>query len=485
MTSFRRVNRLATVLSAALLFATAPVSLGLAEEPLPNVVVIFVDDLGYGDLGCYGADDIPTPHLDRMAAEGVRFTDFYVTAPFCSPSRVSLLTGCYPLRVDLPRVLHPHENKGLNPDETTIAEVFKSRGYATACLGKWHVGHRDVFLPPRHGFDESLVIPYSHDMYRGAPWAGGFGAGWPDFVPLLRDGKPFGQLRGLDDFSTMTRLFTDAAIDFIRRQREEPFFLYLPQPMPHLEIKVPEPWAGVSKRGPYGDIVAELDGSVGEILSVLKELDLDDRTLVVFTSDNGPAAIYQRPEFPGGSAGPFSGRKATWHEGGLRVPCVVRWPGKLPAGKVCREVATIMDLLPTMAALIGAELPEQPIDGRDMWPLLTQPDEAKTPYEAFYYYRNEQLIAVRAGDWKLWVKRKEYAPDGSVRKVHPAELYHLRDDPAEKNNVAAENPAVVARLNALGDRIRRQLGDRAKHQPAAEGTPGPAIRKAFEATPPG
>jgi arylsulfatase A-like enzyme len=436
---------------AAMLFASpAPAQ----DPPRPNVVVIFCDDLGYGDLGCYGATDIPTPHLDRLAAEGVRFTDFYVPAPVCTPSRAGLLTGRHPLRVGLPGVLHPHDARGLPAAETTLAELLRAAGYATGCFGKWHLGHRPEFLAPRHGFDESLVIPYSHDMYRGAPWAKpAWTAAWPDFIPLLRGEEEVERLRGPEAFGGLTERFTAAACDFIARHAEKPFLLYVPQPMPHQEVAPPAAWRGRSGRGPYGDAVAELDAAVGKILATLADHALADRTLVVVTSDNGPAKVYQKDLGPGGSAGPLAGRKGTCLEGGVRVPCIMRWPGTIPPGRVCDEVATVMDLLPTCAALAGGRPPGAPLDGRDILALLERPDTATSPHDVLPYYNAARLEAIRAGRWKLWLEKRERPPEGD-EVVKPCRLYDLAADVGEARDVAADHPDVVAALTAAAKAAR-------------------------------
>ncbi len=428
-------------------FAVA--SIAQAEQAPPNVIIFFCDDLGYADVGCYGAEDIPTPNIDRMASEGVRFTDFYASASFCTPSRTGLMTGCYPQRVGMISNTHPGRDWGLNPNETTIAEVFKSADYVTGCFGKWHLGHHPNFLPSNQGFDDSLVIPYSHDMYRGAPWSEITQQFPSDFVPLIRGQQTVEKLRALDDFSRLTSVIHQATIDFIRRHAKQQFFIYVPHAMPHLEIKPPAKWKGVSRRGPYGDVIAELDAAVGEILQTLMEERIHDNTLVVFSSDNGPAKIYQKPVFPGGSVGPLSGQKGSSREGGFRVPGIFWWPAEIPAGKTCRELATTMDLLPTCAKLIGADLPKHPIDGHDIGTLLRNPETTKSPSERFCYYRGQQLHAVRSGDWKFWPRRGQTL----------AQLYNLKRDPAEQDNVAAQEPEIVKQLSAHVQQARYIFGD--------------------------
>lgn len=414
------------------------------RQPHPNIVVIFADDLGYSDLGCYGATDIRTPRLDAMAGEGVRFTDFYVAASVCTPSRAALMTGCYPRRVGLTGVLHPHENLGLNAAETTVAELLHAAGYATGCFGKWHLGHRQPFLPHSQGFQASFVIPYSHDMYRDAPWAvAGFSATWPDHVPLFRNEEKVDELRGPEAFAALTERFTTAACEFLDRHRVVPFFLYLPLTLPHLELSAPAAFRGQSRRGPFGDAVVEIDAAVGRILDALDNLGLRDDTLVVFTSDNGPAVVYQQPTFPGGSAAPFTGGKASGFEGGVRVPCMMRWPRQIPAGRVCSAMCSAIDLLPTFALIADAGLPDLRIDGRSILPLLRDPEHAASPHEALLYSAGETVSAVRSGRYKLWL------PDTRANTTAKTRLYDLIDDPAEEKDLSPRLPETVARLTRL------------------------------------
>ncbi len=415
---------------------------------LPNIVLILTDDQGYADVGCYGAQGFATPHLDEMAAGGVRFTDFYA-APVCSPSRAGLLTGCYPPRVGISRVLVPNSAIGLNPDEITIAGLLRERGYATACIGKWHLGDAPEFLPTRHGFDEYYGIPYSNDMTltRRIEFAedavlrsgvtkeqisSGIAANY--LVPLVRDERI---IEFPADQTTLTKRYTEEAIRFISRNQSRPFFLFLSHTMPHVPLAVSPRFRGRSERGMYGDVIEELDWSVGELLRELARHGLDDDTLVVFASDNGP---WHRAGEDGGSAEPLRGGKASGYEGGFRVPCIARWTGRIPAGTVCSQVAALMDLLPTIAGLVGATLPgDRVVDGRDIWPLMSAAPEARSPHEAFYYYRRERLAAVRSGDWKL------HRQDGGV------ELYDLASDVGETRDVAKEHAAVVRRLSEMMD----------------------------------
>jgi arylsulfatase A-like enzyme len=427
--------------------------------PRPNVVMIFVDNLGNGDLGCFGATRHRTPHIDRLAAAGTRFTSFYVSSGVCTPSRASLLTGCYPRRVSLHvsdtggAVLQPAAAKGLNPEETTIAEVLGAAGYATACIGKWHLGDQPEFLPTRQGFDEFFGIPYSDDMTRDKrPDA------WPE-LPLLRGERV---VEAPVDRTFLVKRCTEEALAFIERNRAKgrPFFLYLPHTMPGSTL---HPFAspafqGRSKNGAYGDSVEELDWSTGEIMAALARSGLEPDTLVVWTSDNG--AVRRNP--PQGSGTPYRGYGYDTSEGAMRMPCIVRWPGKVPAGRVCDELWTTMDLLPTLAMLAGALLPARPIDGHDVRPILLDMPGARSPWdeEGFAYYYMEQLQAVRSGPWKLYLPlERKYV--SLARKTAPArlELYDVRSDVGETREASGAHPEVVRRLLALADRLRAELGD--------------------------
>jgi arylsulfatase A-like enzyme len=428
----------------------------LASER-PNFVIILADDLGYSDVGCFGAKGFATPNLDRMAREGRRFTDFYVGGPACTPSRAALMTGCYPVRAGFAdevayradgtfshsRVLWPNTQFGINPEEVTIAEVLRDAGYATGIVGKWHLGDAPQFNPIHHGFIEFFGAPYSHDM------------------------KPYYYLRGQKrlteevDIEHHVQRYTDEAVSFIRRHKSAPFFLYLAHHMPHTPLIASEEFEGHSKRGPFGDSVAELDWSVGQVLDTLRELKLDDRTLVVFTSDNGPWLV--RGE-QGGSARPLRGGKGTTYEGGVREACIMWRPGMIPPGTTCREVAATMDLLPTFASLAGAQLPtDHNIDGHDIRRLLTD-KEAKSPWKALYYFLGNELHAVRSGPWKLRAKNNLFNEDIYRKNAPqdvpmPAALYNLRDDPGEQKSLINDHPDVVNRLEGYLAAARADLGD--------------------------
>jgi arylsulfatase A-like enzyme len=390
-----------------------------------------------------------------MAGEGMRFTDFYATSGVCTPSRASLMTGCYPRRVNMHigglnrPVLQPVSKKGLNPEEVTIAEVLKAQGYTTACIGKWHLGDQLPFLPTRQGFDYYLGIPYSDDM-TARP-----GRDWPP-LPLMENEKV---TEAPVDRNLLTKRYTEAAIEFINTNKDKPFFIYLSHAMPG-STKAPfasERFRGRSANGPWGDSVEELDWSTGEILHALKQFDLDERTLVVWTSDNG--APRRNP--PQGLNAPLSGWGYTCAEGGQRVPCIMRWPGKIPLGKTCRELCTTMDLLPTFARLARAQTPnDRIIDGHDIWPLMACRVGAASPYEAFYYYYMEQLQVVRSGKWKLYLPLKnKWINFRGDTKTCPAELYDLEANIGETINLASEYPNVVKRLLALVEKAREDLGD--------------------------
>ena len=413
----------------------------------PNLILIYMDDMGYGDIGCFGSIKNRTPVLDQMAREGRRFTDFYVTSGVCTPSRSSLLTGCYPRRLNMhidqnnKWVLFPNARKGLNPEETTVAELLKKQGYATTCIGKWHLGDQPEFLPTNHGFDSYFGIPYSNDMGRkNIP------------LPLLRDDKvieaPVAQ-------SPVTRRYTDEAVKFIKANREKPFFLYLPHTSVHLPLFPGEDFKGKSANGKYGDWIEEVDACTGVILQTLKDEKIDQNTLVIFTSDNGSNGGR------GGSNAPLKGAKGSTHEGGMRVACVMRWPEKIPANSTCSEVASTLDILPTFAALAGTTpSPDRKIDGHNISDLILGTPGAKSPHKAFYYYHTTQLQAVRSGKWKLVLPQDQKFEGWSGKKKDtPIQLYDLSLDSGEKNNLATKYPHVLEQLSGLAEDARGDLGD--------------------------
>jgi arylsulfatase A len=434
-----------------------------SAQRLPNVVVVYADDLGYADIGPFStrtSEARPhTPHLDRMAAEGVRLTNFYVAQAVCSASRAALLTGAYPNRVGIQGALNHNATHGINADEMTLAEVLKQRGYATAIYGKWHLGHRPPFLPTNHGFDEYFGLPYSNDMWPRHPQQPNF---YPD-LPLIEGTE----VTRLDpDQSQLTTWYTERAVSFMERNRERPFFLYVPHAMPHVPLFVSSKFQGRSPAGLYGDVIAEIDWSVGQILDAVRRLNLDNDTLVIFTSDNGPWLSYGNH---GGSAGPFREGKGTAFEGGTRVPFVARWPGRIPAGVVGHQPAMTVDLLPTLAGLAGAPVSSaRTIDGKDIWPLLANQRGAATPHEVLYFYWGAELHAVRSGRWKLHLPHpyqslesagKDGIPGKYVRKEIEQSLFDLDSDPGESVDVSAANPEVVRRLLEYVERAREDLGD--------------------------
>lgn len=459
----------------ASLFVGATLSLSAAPKPPPNLVLIFCDDLGYADVGCFGAKGWKTPNIDRLAREGVRFTQFYVAQPVCSASRSALMTGCYPSRVGIQGALGPNAKIGLNPSEVTLAEIAKQRGYATAIFGKWHLGREPAFLPVRQGFDEYFGLPYSNDMW---PWHPDYvnkplaerqrRSGYPD-LPLIEGDRVVIPSVTSKEQSQLTTWYTEHAVKFIERNRTRPFFLYVPHSMPHVPLHVSAKFKGKSKQGLYGDVILEIDWSVGQIVKALRKHRLEDNTLVIFTSDNGPWLSYGNHS---GSALPLREGKGTCWDGGVRVPFIARWLGQIPKGSVCTKPAMTIDILPTFAKLIGAELPPHKIDGLDIWPLFAGEPEARNPHDAyFFYYENNQLQSVLSGKWKLQLPHgyrtlagKPGGRDGKPapyeqRKVEQAELYDVQADIGETTNLAAQHPEVVKRLEALAERAREDLGD--------------------------
>jgi arylsulfatase A-like enzyme len=442
-----------------------------AVKPPPNVVLVFVDDMGYGDLSCYGALGYQTPNLDRMAAEGTRFTSFLAAQAVCSASRTALLTGAYPNRVGISGALMPWANEGINASEETLAELLKAKGYVTGIVGKWHLGHHQEFLPLQHGFDEYLGIPYSNDMwpidYDGKPATSGNKLKYPP-LPLIEGNQKIAEITTLADQDQLITRFTDRAVQFIQRHRKQPFFLYLPHCMPHVPIGASERFRGKSGMGLYADTILELDWSVGQILQALKTTGLDRNTLVIFTSDNGPWFNFGNHA---GSTGGFREGKGTSFEGGHRVPFIVRWPGVVPAGRVSNKLLSNIDILPTIANLCGAKLPERKIDGVD-WTALLKGNDSVTPRrDFFYYYRRNSLEAVRRDHWKLVFEHPSrtyigQAPGfdgkpGAAPENHlfPKALYDLRRDPAEAYDVQEQYPAIVAELETLAETARQDLGD--------------------------
>jgi arylsulfatase A len=451
--------------SIATLFLAAATAPG-AEAP--NVVVILTDDMGYGDLGCYGHPTIRTPNIDRMAAEGMKFTSMYSAAEVCTPSRAALLTGRLPPRSGMcsntRRVLFPDSAGGLPPSEVTLAEALKAKGYTTACVGKWHLGHLPEYTAMSQGFDLFFGTPYVNDMDRrtdiGPKGRAAFFAPKIEYwnVPLMRGDKI---VERPADQHTLTKRYTEEAVKFIKEKKDKPFFLYVAPNMPHVPLFASKDFAGKSPRGLYGDVVEELDWSVGEILKTLRDEKLDRKTLVVFTSDNGPWLQFNDH---GGSAGPLRDGKGSTFEGGMRVPGIAWWPGTVPAGVTTQEMAASMDLYVTAIKLAGGAVPsDRPVDGYDITPVLT--GKGKSPRDTMFYYRGTKLYAVRHGPWKAhFITQIAYGKDGPVEHDPPL-LYHLGRDPGEKMDVAKDNTEVVAKLKQIA---REHLAELKPGEPQLE-----------------
>ena len=441
------------VLLAALLAATAP------ARP-PNVVVIFIDDMGYGDIGPFGATKQRTPHLDRMAKEGMKLTSFYAT-PVCSVSRAQMMTGCYGARVSVPGVYFPGQSVGLNPSEITVAERLKEKGYVTQMVGKWHLGDQPEFLPTRQGFDHYYGIPYSNDMLKKSAETK------VPVVPVLRDEK-VAELMDGEGQRRLVELYTKEAVEFITRSKDQPFYLYFAHNAVHTPIWPGAAFAGKSQNGRFGDWVEEVDWSVGQVLDTLRTLGIDKDTVVVFTSDNGP---WLTKGADGGSAGPLRGGKGSTWEGGVRVPTLAWWPGRIPAGSVNDAVAATIDLLPTFVALAGGAVPATPvIDGRDITPILLGRSK-ESAREAHYYFNGYELQAVRQGRWKLALVPQPEGMGKQAAKTSPGlRLYDLDAEIGEQTDLAARHPEVVAKLKALADKMAAEIGGKTPtaRRPAGE-----------------
>ena len=403
-----------------------------ADEKPPNIVMILCDDMGYGDLHCYGSN-LHTPNLDRMASEGVRFTNHYSANPVCSPSRAGLLTGRYPTRVGVPRVLFPQDTSGLSLSETTMANMLKGKGYKTMCIGKWHLGRPAQYLPTSRGFDEYFGIPYSNDMTPR---------------PLMHNTDVIEEPAKLE---ALTPRYTEQAVKFIERSKDSPFFLYLPHTYPHIPLGASSRFRGKSNAGLYGDVIEELDWSAGEVLQALKRNGLDNNTLVMFSSDNGP--WYQ------GSPGALRGRKGMTYEGGVREPFIARFPGKIPGGQVCHGITSMLDIFPTVARLTGAALPSNPLDGVDIWPILSG-KQKQMEREALLYFDDVHLQCARWGKWKLHIARYNalaYSPPPAIGRINlpvsPVELYDLENDLEESYDVAPEQPKIVSEIQSRIERL--------------------------------
>lgn len=462
-----------TTLSFFLGFVVFIGVVGLRPKPNtpPNIVLIFADDMGYGDITCFGGLETQTPNLDKMAVEGIRFTNFLVAQAVCSASRTALLSGCYPNRVGIVGALMPTATIGINTKEELLPELLKAKGYATGIFGKWHLGHHKEFLPLQHGFDEYYGLPYSNDMwpvgFDGKPALDGFKKSYP-VLPLIEGNEKVSEVKTPTDQDKLTTVYTERAVSFIERHKKQPFFLYVPHSMPHIPLGVSDKFRGKCKQGLYGDMLMEFDWSVGQILKSLKDNGLDKNTLVIFTSDNGPWLNFGNHA---GSTGGLREGKGTTFEGGHRVPCIVRWPSVVPAGLVCDKLTTTMDILPTVAKLCGAELPKQKIDGVDIVELLKGSPTA-TPRKYFYYYYNRNsLEAVRRDNWKLvldhpqsqgytdMLPKNDGFPGPFYKGQVPQALYDLRRDGGERYDVQKLYPEIVIELQKIAEEARTDLGD--------------------------
>ena len=443
----------------------------ISDQKTPNIIIIFTDDQGYGDIGCYGATGFETPNLDKLASQGMRFTNHYSAQPVCSASRAGLLTGCYPNRIGITGALFPYHTIGLNPDELTIAEMLKTKGYATAIFGKWHLGHRKKFLPLQHGFDEYVGVPYSNDMWPinldGTQDKPGEGRGDYPHLPLVEGNETIEEIKTYAGQDKLTTLFTEKAVDFINRNYENPFFLYVPHSMPHVPLGVSDKFRAKSEQGMYGDVMMEIDWSVGQIVKALSDNKIEDNTIIIFTTDNGPWLNYGN--HAGSSGGLREGKTTSW-EGGQRVPFIIKWPGKTPEGLVCNKLSCTIDILPSIAEIVDADLPGHKIDGISVTELWKGGFDVKPRKELFYYFGKNNLNAVRKGNWKLvfphTFRSYHVLPGNNGRggprlmvTVDSLELYNMMRDPGEEYNVLDLYPEIVEELQEVAAKARKELGD--------------------------
>jgi arylsulfatase A len=466
----QRTFAFAVRIFALLLGGFALAGAARAERP-PNVILIVADDLGYADVGVYGAKGFTTPNLDSMARDGMRFTDFHVAQAVCSASRAAIMTGCYPNRIGIEGAMEPWYKFGINEKELTLPQMMKQKGYATGMVGKWHLGTPTEFLPTHRGFDEWFGLPYSNDQWPLHPEKPGK---FPP-LPLYEGDKVINPDVTHRDMEQLTTQYTERAVNFIERNKDKPFFLYVAHTMPHVPLAVSDKFRGATKRGLYGDAVEEVDWGIGEILKTLKKDDLEKDTLVMFMSDNGPWLIFGNHA---GSAYPLREGKTTTWDGGTRIPFIARWPGHIPAGSVCQEMAMAVDLLPTIAKLIGAPLPVRKIDGLDIWPLFAGQKDAKNPHEVYFFYgvpfgswSGAELESVRTREWKLILPHvyrtlgnQKPEMDGwpAVYLKQPIlepELYDMTGDIEEHHDVAAQHPDIVHRMLDMAEQCRVDLGD--------------------------
>lgn len=456
----------------SIIFCTSQTS-ETGKNNSPNIILIYADDMGYGDIGSYGATQISTPNLDNLATQGIRFTNFYVSHAVCSASRAALLTGCYANRVGIHGALNPHATTGLNPNEETIAELLKEQGYNTAAIGKWHLGHHLEFLPLQHGFDEYLGLPYSNDMWpvyydntRDIPPGYERKLTFPELL-LIKNNEKVREIKTIKDQDELTTIYTEAAVDFIQRNKDNPFFLYFAHSMPHVPLAVSKKFRGKSKQGLYGDVIMEMDWSVGEIVKALEETGLTENTLVMFISDNGPWLNFGDHA---GSAGGLREGKGTSFEGGQRVPAIMKWPAGISEGIVCDKIAATMDILPTISNITGAKLPDQKIDGVSIISLMKGEESANPRKTLLYYYGNNELQAIRKDNWKLIFPHRHRSylgvlpgisglPGKYNNNTTVLELYDLRRDPGERYNVINQYPHIVTELKEIAKQARNDLGD--------------------------
>ena len=433
------------------------------QDKRPNVIIIFTDDQGYQDLGCYGSPDIKTPHLDKMAQNGIRLTDFYAAQAVCSASRAGLLTGCYPNRIGIHGAFMPDSKQGLNLLEMTLAEMLKANGYRTGIFGKWHLGDNSKFMPNNQGFDEFFGIPYSNDMWPFHPQQGihfNF-----DPLPLFENETV---IDTLSDQSSLTTQITERSINFITKNKDKPFFLYIAHPQPHVPLFVSDKFKGRSDRGLYGDVIMEIDWSVGQILEALKKNNIDKNTLVIFTSDNGPWLNYGDHA---GSAYPLREGKGTGLEGGQREPCIIYYPNKIKPGRTIDIPMMNIDIMPTIAEITGSSLPNKTIDGKSVWSIWNGSSHVSPQEAYFFYYHKNELQGVRYKNWKMYFPHRYRTLNGrpggkggipvdyEYNTIDQIELYDLNNDISETTDVADKNPEVVKKIESISDKMRKELGD--------------------------
>lgn len=466
-----------------LLLSLLALASSLAAATTPNIVIIFMDDMGYADVGCFGAQGYQTPNIDKLAAGGRKFTNFHVAQPVCSASRTALLAGCYPNRLGMHGALGPSAKHGIHADEMTIAELVKQKNYATAAVGKWHLGSLPPFLPVKHGFDEYYGIPYSNDMWPYHPQAK---KGSYPKLPMVENDRVVDEEITPEDQTHLTTDYTTRGVSFIEKNKDKPFFLYLAHSMVHVPLFVSEKFKGKSGKGLFGDVMMEVDWSVGQIMDTLKKNGLEENTWVIFTSDNGPWLSYGDHA---GSAGPLREGKGSCWEGGTRVTGIMKWPAKIPAGTTTDAMMMTIDILPTIAHVIDAKLPDHKIDGLNCWPIVAGEKGAVNPHDFYaFYYEQNQLQAISSGDgrWKLQLPHKYRSIAGVTKKaqngipvlykqqtIEQPELYDLYTDLSESKNVASEHPEEVAKLQKHAQTIRAELGDSLMKQPTGSGSREP------------